>query len=79
MKWFLCSKRFWGIIFFLAGLVGIDLPPELQEEAPMLAGQIVDGLSMAFGAALAIYGYFKRDKKLTILPASAGLPWLGRK
>ena len=77
-KWFLRSRRFWGVVIMVAGYF-VEVPPELQTEAPEQIIEAIDGIVMAIGALWTIYGYFKRDKKLTVLPRalkdSEGLPW----
>lgn len=69
-KWFLFSRRAIGVIIVVAGLF-IDIPPEL----PGMADKALEALFVLIGVATSVYGYLKRDKKLTILPSSADLPW----
>lgn len=74
-KWFLRSKRIWGVVVMLLAWAGINIPPELEEQLPQLSERLFNDIAFWVGAITSIYGSFVAKDKLTILPASAPLPW----
>lgn len=65
-KNFLASKTIWGVVVTLAGVFGVaDLLPE--NFADRMTDAINLGISLV-GAVVAIYGRFKADKPVTVLP-----------
>jgi uncharacterized membrane protein required for colicin V production len=71
----LLSKRMWGLAFIVAALLGYDIPDEYREQLPNLITDTVNSVIGLIGVIVSLYGSMKAEKKLTVLPKSAGLPW----
>lgn len=63
-KNFLTSKSIWGVIIMILSAIGLPVPEGFQESMIELINQVF----LAIGSALTIYGRFKANSKLTILP-----------
>lgn len=73
-KPFYYSKTLWGLAILVLGRYA-DIPEEVKEILPIVGPEMIQHIVDAVGIALMLIGRWKAEKKLTILPSHAPLPW----